>query len=593
MSCHNSGTANQCRAICGSVELSWALIGLTRNPRTHHINLKNLSKSLWLLVVLVLVILALQARSSGESALINAQLLTLDPARPVASALLIRGERIVAVGSEEDVLAEASSTVSIIDMKGRTVVPGFVDAHSHFPVSGLAAVSVNVAPPPVGPGDSKEALLETIRRAIPSVAAEDDSPLILGFNYDNTAFDIPVHPTRLELDAVSRGYPVYLWHNSGHLGVANSAALKRLGIDESSPPIEGGERGRYANGVLSGLLLEKAAPPMTALIKHLSWRDQWRIITGARDEYLAAGVTTVQNGYASMLMSRLLSGLHRIGILPQRVITWLAHDKLDPAQIESLPSNTTIKILVDGSPQGLTAYMSEPYRIAATGPRNAGIEIYRQTELDDLVLKYHAQGLRLALHGNGDAAIEQIISAITAAQREAPRADARHLLVHAQLLRPDQIEKMAAIGLHPTFFTAHSFFWGDWHLRSLGQARAEGISPAATALKNGLRISVHADTPVTPMDVMLMMWAASERKTRSGALLGGSERIGREAALKAVTIDAAWQAFRDHEIGSLEVGKLADLAVLSENPITAKDIRHVLVEETWIGGRRHDLSDGP
>lgn len=562
---------------------------LTCNLRNRLIKLPKLPKSLWIFLLIGGVILSFMGFPSGEIALINAQVLTLDPAEPTAEALLIRGNRIAAVGSEAHVLEKASSRVTVIDVGARTVVPGFIDAHSHFPVSGLAAVSVNVQPPPVGPGDSKEAVLEAVRRAIPEAAADDDSALILGFNYDNTAFEIPVHPTRLELDAVSKGYPVYLWHNSGHLGVANSAALKRLGISESSPPIEGGERGRYANGVLSGLLLEKAAPPMTALVKHLSWRDQWRIVTGARQEYLAAGVTTVQNGYASKLMSRLLNGLHTLKIMPQRVVAWLAHDKLDPAEIESLPDNTTIKILVDGSPQGLTAYMTEPYLVAATGDKNAGIEIYSQSELDALVMKYHNLGLRLALHGNGDAAIDQIIRAITAAQEAYPREDARHLLVHAQLLRPDQIEAMVGLSLHPTFFTTHTFFWGDWHLRSLGAARASGISPAATAEKNGLRFSVHADTPVTPMDVMFMMWAATTRQTRSGVVLGATERISREAALKAVTIDAAWQAFRENDIGSLEVGKLADMVVLSENPITALDIRHVMVEETWIGGTRYNL----
>ena len=526
---------------------------------------------------------------SAETVFINAQVLTLHANSQPASSLLVRNQRIVAVGNEEDVLALASSSAKVRDLGGRTIAPGFVDAHSHFPVSGLSAVSVNVAPPPVGPGSSKEALLHTIASAIPKRSAGEDEPFILGFNYDNTTFDNPEHPTRQELDEVSGGYPVCLWHSSGHLGVVNSAALKRLNIDESTPPVEGGDRVRDASGQLNGLLLEKAVPSMDVLLEGLSWRERWSIVTTAREEYLAAGVTTVQNGFASLIMRRLLNGLHRVGIVPQRVNTWLAHDKLEPAQRDKFAANTTIKLIVDGSPQGLTAYLSKPFLIPAFGENNAGFEIYAQAKLNEVVLYYHKLGYQLALHGNGDAAIEQIIKAVGVAQERAPREDPRHLLVHAQLLRADQLDRLKAIGLSPSFFPAHTFFWGDWHRKSLGEDRASGLSPAASAESRGLRFSLHADTPVTPMNIFEVMWTASERRTRSGVVLGATERISRETALRAVTLDAAWQAFKDQDVGSLEVGKLADLVVLSENPITAIDIRDVKVDETWIGGRRHFL----
>lgn len=551
--------------------------------------LSTFAKILGLFVVFALVILTFQRVRSVETVFINAQVLTLDSNNKAADALLIRNHRIVAVGDTENVLAEASRFAQIRDLEGRTIVPGFVDAHSHFPVSGLSAVSVNVAPPPVGPGASKEALLHTIAQSIPDRPAEKNEPFILGFNYDNTSFENPEHPTRKELDAITGDYPVCLWHSSGHLGVVNSAGLERLNIDESTPEVQGGSRARDADGKLNGLLLEKAVPSMSVLLEELSWLDQWSIVTTARDEYLAAGVTTVQNGFASVFMSRLLNALHTVGIVPQRVNTWLAHDKLKPAQRENLAANTTIKLIVDGSPQGLTAYLTKPFLIPAFGENNAGFEIYAQTKLNEVVLYYHRLGYQLALHGNGDAAIDQIIKALSTAQKVAPRDDPRHLLVHAQLLRLDQMDQMQAIGLSPSFFPAHTFFWGDWHRKTLGEDRASGLSPAVSATERGLRFSLHADTPVTPMNLFEVMWAASERKTRSGVVLGVSERISRESALKAVTLDAAWQAFQEHEVGSLEVGKMADLLVLSENPITATDIRQVEVDETWIGGQRRYL----
>lgn len=543
------------------------------------------------LTVAVVLILSLLGRGGEERAFINGQVLTLNHNAPNASAMLVRKGRIVAVGDDASVLEQASDSVVVTDWQGKAVVPGFVDAHSHFPVSGLSAVSVNIAPPPVGPGATKEAVVAAIAKAIPASAPGKKPPFILGFNYDNTAFRNPTHPTRKELDAISRGYPVYLWHSSGHLGVANSAALERLGIDEESPMIVGGERGRDLTGKLNGLLAEKAAPSMTRLLKQMKWRDVFRIVTQARDEYLSTGHTTVQNGFASLGMRRMLNFLHWTGVVPQRVNTWIAHDKIDASKAQGLPKNTTIKIIVDGSPQGLTALVTEPYLVRAFGPDNRGVPIFTQDALNELVLGYHRQGLQIALHGNGDAAIDQIIEAVSKAQAEVPRPDARHILVHAQLLRVDQIEQMENISLTPSFFTTHTFYWGEWHMKSFGPHRASGLSPAASAAKKGLRFSLHADTPVTPANSLFLMWAASERETRSGLILGASERIERIQALKAVTIDAAWQAFQDDHIGSLEVGKLADFVVLNENPLTVPDLKNMEVAETWIGGKRHYLKN--
>lgn len=546
----------------------------------------SIARHSWLLLLAVPLMLLLQSRGSAEHVLFNARVLTLDAGKPFATAVLIRDGRIAATGTDDEVLEQASSAAQMRDMDGRSIVPGFVDAHSHFPVSGVMSVSVNVAPPPLGPGSSKAAVLQAISDAIPQEPAKGGAPLILGFNYDDTAFDVPQHPTRDELDAISRGYPVYLWHSSGHLGVGNTAALERLGIPANGPAIDGGERVRDAGGRLTGLLIEKAAPPLASLIAELSWRDRWNIVTHARDEYLAAGVTVVQNGHAAPLLRRVLNGLHTLGVVPQTVHTWVAHHTIGDSDQAMAPAQTPIKIIVDGSPQGLTAYLGKPYEVPAFGPFNAGLKLYEQDALNALVLHYHEAGHQLALHGNGDAAIDQIIIAVEAAQAIAPRADARHILVHAQTLRADQIARLMDADLTPSFFIAHTYYWGDRHRQTLGEERAARISPAGSAERAGLRYTLHADTPVTPIDPLFLMWAATERTTRSGVVLGESERIDREAALRAVTLDAAWQSFMDDERGSLSVGKRADIVVLSEDPLDVGDLRDVRVDETWIDGRR-------
>jgi len=546
---------------------------------------KAYAKRFWAILLLMPVILSLSGGGEGEVLFINADVVTMNPSQPRAEALLLRGDRIVAVGREKQLIGQVTSAVRVVDLAGRTLAPGFVDAHSHFPVSGLVSIGLNVAPPPTGVGSSTEAVLREVANRVPSEPAKGGEPFIIGFNYDNTAFANPAHPTRVQIDAVSNGYPVYLWHNSGHLGVANSVALERLNITEETE-IPGGELGRDIEGRLNGLLFEKAAPSLRVLLQQVPWVDLPPIAKAARDEYTHAGITTLQNGYASVAMQRLLLGAHAIGLLPQQPVVWLAHDKLSHEQRAVLPPRSTVKIIVDGSPQGLTAYLTEPFNVLATGADNKGLPIYTTQYLSGLVLHYHRQGHQLALHGNGDAAIDQIIAAVDAAQQAVPRPDARHILVHAQLLRADQVDHISRVGLTPSFFTTHTYFWGDWHRKTLGERRAEGLSPAASAQRKDVRFTLHTDTPVTPMQPLMLIWAATERRTRSNYLLGASERIGRMSAWRAITLDAAWQSFLEDEIGSLEPGKRADLVVLSENPLQALDVRRVSVEQTWIGGNR-------
>ncbi len=508
-------------------------------------------------------------------------------------AMLVVGEHIAAVGGAVEAQAWITAGTRIVDLGGRTVMPGFVDAHSHFPSSGIRQVAVDLSAPPIGTVATRDALLQAVAEA---AAEQSGDRWLLGYNYDNTAFADGRHPTRAELDVISGDHPVYLWHSSGHMGVANSKALAELGIDESSPNPPGGAIGRdLASGLLSGLLQEQAAPSLEWLLQKLPRQALWQIFTQARDEYLAAGVTSVQNGFAGAAMIRILDVAERLGVLPQRVLVWPAHEKLGAQLLTRSPRNGSrtgfrrgaVKLIVDGSPQGLTAHLSLPYFAASGAPHDhVGIATLSAADLRDLVLRYHTAGYQLAIHGNGDAAIDDILDAIAAAQIVTPRIDARHMLVHAQVLRRDQVRRLRELDVTPSFFTAHTWYWGDWHRRrSLGPARAADISPAGWARDAGLRFSLHADTPVTPMLPMQMLWSATQRQTQAGVVLGAHQRITRLQALRALTLDAAWQNFVDDSRGSLEPGKLADFIVLSDDPLSAGDVREIRVLQTFIGGR--------
>jgi len=552
-------------------------------------------KRLAIVTLLVLFVITGGARTQPDLVFINGHILTMDDENRVVQAMSIVAGRIHDLGSTEHIIANITSSTEIVDLNGHTLLPGFVDAHSHFPASGIRAVSVDLAPPPIGNTHTREQLLD---RLVREAQTSNNGDWLLGFNYDNTAFDDGEHPTLIELDAAVPDQPVYLWHSSGHMGVANSKALELLGIDESSVSASNETYGRdISTGKLNGLLQEKSAPPLSELIKSLPLRKRLKIFTTARNDYLAAGVTTIQNGYAGKNMMRFLQFSHTAGLLPQRVIAWPAYTKQRIGGHTNQSANKkkfshrqgAVKILVDGSPQGMTAFLSEPYFDTRDKPAGfKGFALIEQETLNTLVSDYHRRGFQLAMHGNGDAAIERIINAVELAQSEHPRPDARHVIVHAQTIREDQIARLAQLSLTPTFFISHTYYWGDWHRQfTLGPDRATNISPARWAQLAGVKFSLHSDTPVTPITQMQLLWSATQRKTQSGHTLGAEQRVDMQSALRAITIDAAWQNHVEDSVGSLEIGKFADLVVLSQSPLEAEDVRQIDVLATYINGVKH------
>ena len=547
---------------------------------------------------------------------VNGHILTLDAESLVADSILISDGKVEAIGPEALISKDLPIFTRTIDLDGRTVLPGFVDAHSHFPSSGLTQAGLDLTPPPVGNVSTLQLLLDKVSKEANSLSKGD---WIIGFNYDDASLDIARHPTREELDAVSPGNPVYLWHRSGHMGVANTLALEALGHHSVvfSQIVEADQPDRDERGQLTGLLQEGAAPRLSYLLKKMQVTRLLKAMLYAKDEYLSAGVTTVQNGFADIPSMRMLRWAQRLGVLPQRVVVWPAHDKL--ASEISLPAvsalaeteNTlagalgwpdsnnkfsiaALKLIVDGSPQGRTAWLTQPYlklpgnATLQTDEHYHGHPAMPVAEFKHWVNRYHRAGFQLAIHGNGDAAIDLIIATLREAQSAYYREDARHMLVHGQVIRQDQLSALAELGVSVTFFPSHTFYWGDWYRSSvLGDGRARQITPLAAADAFGLQYSLHSDAPVTPISPLDILWSATNRETLSGFKLGPEYNISRERALRALTIDAAWQNHLEHDRGSLEPGKLADLIVLSGDPLTHPDVRQLQVEQVWIGGKRH------
>ncbi|MDJ0788002.1 MAG: amidohydrolase [Myxococcota bacterium] len=552
--------------------------------------------SLLLLGVVLFVNLTSGPGPAPARLFVGGPILTLDADDRVASALATEADRIVAVGSEAELREWAQSEgAEIVELAGRALVPGFIDAHGHFPGAGLGAVFVDLNSPPIGSVTDLESLVALLARE-----AEDtpEGEWIIGFGYDDTLLPERRHPTRRDLDQASTSHPIGVLHISGHLGVANSLGLDETGIGPDTPDPEGGVIRREADGRTPDGVLEETA--MESLQRRLvpGARQGLEILRRAGELYLENGVTTAQSGYTEAGLMRLLDWASWLGMVPVRLVVWpdtaaaqaILDGELEVGGWDPLRYRVgAVKIVADGSIQGYTGYLSEPYHVPpGDDPTYRGYPRIPRDELIEEVGRFHRAGLQIAVHGNGDASIEDILDAVEQAQRETPRDDTRHVVIHAQMTRDDQLDRMAALGLVPSFFSLHTFYWGDRHRTIfMGPERAARMSPAEGAKQRGIRFTIHADAPVVPMEPLRLVWSAVNRETRSGFVVGPEQRIPVMDALRATTLDAARQHFEEADKGSLEPGKLADLVVLSRNPLDdPATIDEIEVEETWIGGHR-------
>ena len=530
---------------------------------------------------------------------IGGEVLTMDPDSKIAEAVSVRDGVIYQVGSTVEILALVTEDTDVVDLSGRTLVPGFVDAHGHFPGSGQTAFTVDLNSPPIGDTESIPELLDKLR----AFGEKRTDGWLIGSNYDDTLLAEKRHPTRDDLDLVSATRPIAVVHVSGHLMVVNSAALAELHIDETTPDPEGGHIVRDLSSAdqrrPNGILEETATHHARDKTLDLSVSDAWQMTKLATAEYLQYGVTTASAGGMPTAIASLLGPMSNYNQMPLRVALFPFFDEVGAGllageiTLDDFASGRVRvpreKIIADGSIQGFTGYLSQPYHRSHKGDADyRGYPAVPRDALFEQVAGLYRQRIQVAIHGNGDASIEDALDAIEAAAAKYPWPEARPLIIHAQMTRKDQIARMAALGVTPSFFSAHTFFWGDRHAGIfMGPERAANMSPAKWAQEAGVRFSSHMDTPVTPMRPLQAVWSPVERKTKTGVVLGPDQRIDRMTALRAVTIDAAWQVFMDDQVGSIEPGKLADLVVLSGSPLTAPDLRDLLVDMTVIEGVTH------
>lgn len=550
-----------------------------------------------LFLMALVISLKILSNEPARRAILNAKVLSMDAEDTIHEAVLIDQGRILAVGSNDEISAQIDKYTEVTDLNGKVLMPGIIDAHGHFPGSGLLDLKIDLNSPPIG----KIETITDIRASLTKAAEQKDTnEWLFGWGYDDTLIAEHRHPTRFDLDRVSTERPIFIMHVSGHMGVANSKALAIAGLTTQTPQPDGGVIVvDPATGELTGLLEENAMAPVQSMAMDYGALDFINMLRYAAGEYASQGVTTAQSGGVDARMYAGLRWAAKLGLLKQRLVVFPLFDQLGPELLskpEVFAEHTTddflpgpVKIIADGSIQGYTGYLSEPYHTPYKG--NADYRGYPRVSLEQLtteVEKYRSRGIQLAIHGNGDGSIDDIITAVNAAQQKYPDADQRLILIHAQMARADQLDEFKRLGITPSFFSAHTYYWGDRHSDIfMGPERAANMSPGRWSMDRKLPFSIHLDTPVVPMQPFLLVWSAVNRLSASGQVIGADQRIPVMQALRAVTIDAAWQIFQDDNRGSIEPGKWADLIVLSDDPlINPAAIRDIQVLETIVAGKK-------
>lgn len=498
-------------------------------------------------------------------------------------AVLVEDGVITQMGKRDDVLQFVTSSTRIINLNGAVLMPGFIDTHSHF-----AAFAQTLGVVQLSGCHSFEELAAKLKEFVQTRVIPDGG-WVVGFGYDHNRFIEGIQPDKAFLERLLPGMRVLITHASGSMGVMSQAGLAALGISDRTPDPAGGRIGRIPGTLEPSGYLEGAA--FLAASDRIPPPTEEQMIAQmqlAQDIYARHGVTTVQEGLTHDEEWAALRTFSDSGLLKVDVVCYvdpkeakhLAQENL--SRVQRYKRHLKIggyKLLFDGAPQTRTAWMTTPYLNGS--PDDCGEAAYSDEEAELLLFEAMNDHLQVLVHCNGDAAAEQMIS-ICERITEDKDVGLRPVMVHAQLVRPDQLRRMAHLGILASFFVAHTYFWGDTHIRNFGLERASQISPAQSAKQAGVIYTFHQNTPALMPNMLTTIWCAVNRVTRSGASIGEEEQVSTLDALRAVTANAAYQYFEEEDKGFIALGKRADFVVLDFNPlrVSPKDIRRIRVLKT-------------
>ncbi|MFP4277223.1 MAG: amidohydrolase family protein [Wenzhouxiangella sp.] len=529
----------------------------------------------------------------------NGSIITMVGEAPeYAQALAVKEGRIAFVGPEEDAVTWIGESTQVIDLDGKTLLPGFLDSHSHYINALLVARQCKLYAPPAGPGKDVPSIIAELERC-----AEDtqiaDGELLIGYGYDDTVMPDGRLLNRDDLDEAFPNHPVRVDHVSMHGAVLNSLALEKYGFSAETQTPPGGVIVRKpGTNEPWGLIMETAFLPVFEQTEPMTAQQEIEFTRAAQMLYAQAGITTAHEGATHLpqlqtMLRATEAGANIIDVVAYPFITDLEKILAEVpreqwGQYDRGFKLGGVKITLDGSPQGRTAYFTTPY--LAGGPAGEenwlGEPTFPQELVNQAFKRVFELGLPLNAHTNGDAAIDMFLAAYEAARNGDFSTPWNVTTIHTQFMRPDHIPRFVEYGVRPSFYTLHTYYFAEAHLNNRGPEQAMYISPMRDAIDAGLRPTNHTDFVVAPLDQMFVLWSAVNRTSRAGAEIGPDQRVSPYEGLKTMTAWAAEQYGEQASKGTLEVGKLADLVVLDRDPLTVEpaEIMEIKVVETIKAG---------
>lgn len=523
-------------------------------------------------------------------------ILTMEGDAPTyVEAVAVDDGKITYVGDDAGAMKLKGSDTVVKDLAGKPLLPGFIDGHAHFLAFGSQAVGANLLAPPDGS-------VNTIDDVVAKLKAFGEGPdagktgWIFGLGYDDAL--LGRHPTREDLDKVSTTVPVIAVHISGHFSAMNSAGLKKVGIGPDTKDPEGGVIRREADGKTPNGVLEELAsiPNMIPAINPTSPADQDYFLKRGLELAKSYGYTTTNEGRMMGPQHGNIKDIAERGLLDIDVNGWAdytARKDLDTDFSKEYKNHyrlAGLKITLDGSPQGRTGWRTTPYLLPPDGQK-AGYKGYPAIpdtkEVEGYLDEAYTKGWPVKVHANGDAAIDQLFEALRPVVKKHGMKPGGTILIHGQFIRPDQVPQLKELGIFPSLFPMHTFYWGDWYEQIIGPEKAAQISPMRSVLDLGMHATSHTDAPVALPNLMQVVWATVNRTTRKGKVLGPNEKVSAYEAMKMITIWGAEEFKEDDRKGSIAPGKLADFVILSADPVSIDpmDLNKILVLETIKEGK--------
>ncbi|AST90802.1 amidohydrolase [Sutcliffiella cohnii] len=519
----------------------------------------------------------------------NGEVITVDNNNAIKQAVFVKDNKIIATGTNEEVLALKDDQTELIDLEGKTLMPGFIDSHIHITMYGTNQLSVSCK------SESVQTIDDLLTELKNSALHTEKGKWVRAWGFNDTTIADKRFPTLEELDNVSSDHPIMVIRACGHISAVNSYALRLAGIDKHTPNPEGGKIDKHANGELTGLLLENAHMNMFS-IAAFSDEEIEKAHEIASNHFAEKGITSIHDATGYGLNNlRLLQQSTLSGTIKQRVYAMVgslsdAHEivkHINESGISTGLGNEKyrlgpVKLFLDGSSSGPTVWTREPY---TSDPNNYGIHYYTQEEVDDLFIPAHKNGWQFTAHAQGDAAIDMLLNTIEKANELYPRKNTRHRIEHAGIATPDLVKRMKEQNVVPTPNPAFLHEYGDGYVKNYGE-RAYQMFPLNDYLKEGVPAAISSDCPVTDFTPIQGIHSAITRKSPSGEIIGGTQRVSLLDAIRMYTINGAYASFEENIKGSIEPGKLADLILFDRSLLNCEtdELLDSAIEWTMIDG---------